>query len=86
MKATVTTSTGPADLPAIPKTAWRLLERARDESVAVCTKGAFEGMEISMDWSQGRIMPPTKKERLASIIGDLDLVSRHQALFLGLEE
>ena len=80
------TNTSPAALPAIPKTAWKLLEKARDESVAVCTKGRFEGMEIAMDWSQWRIMPPTKKERLASIIGDLDLVSRHQALFLGLEE
>ena len=77
-------TTRPVDLPAIPKSAWRLLERARDESVAVCTKGRFEGMEIAMDWSQGRIMPPTKKERLAAIIGDLDLVSRHQVLFLGL--
>ena len=43
-------------------------------------------MEIAMDWSQGRIMPPTKKERLASIVEDRDLVSRHQAIFLGLEE
>ena len=80
------TNTSPVALPAIPKTAWKLLEKARDESVAVCTKGRFEGMEIAMDWSQGRIMPPTKKERLASIIGDLDLVSRHQALFHAKEE
>lgn len=80
------TNTSPVALPAIPKTAWKLIENARDESVAVCTKGMFAGMEIAMDWSQGRIMPPTKKERLASIVDDLDLVSRHQALFLGLEE
>ena len=82
----IETNASPVALPAIPKTAWKLLERARDESVAVCTKGAFEGMEIAMDWTQGRIMPPTKKERLASIVEDRDLVSRHQALFLGLPE
>ena len=82
----IETSTRPADLPAIPKAAWKLLERVHGESIAVCTKGRFEGMEIAMDWSQGRIMPPTKKERLASIVDDRDLVSRHQALFLGLLE
>ena len=82
----IETNTSPAALPAIPKTAWKLIENARDESVAVCTKGMFEGMEIAVDWSQGWIMPPTKKERLASIIDDRDLVSRHQALFLGLDE
>ena len=82
----IETNTSPVALPAIPKTAWKLIENARDESVAVCTKGPFEGMEISMDWSQGRIMPPTKKERLAAIVEDRDLVARHQALFLGMEE
>ena len=80
------TNTSPVALPAIPKTAWKLIERCRDESVAVCTKGRFEGMEIAVDWSQGWIKPPTKKERLASIVEDRDLVSRHQALFLGLDE
>ena len=82
----IETNTSRADLPAIPKAAWKLIENARDESVAVCTKGMFEGIKIAMDWSQGRIMPPTKKERLASIVEDRDLVSRHQALFLGLGE
>lgn len=86
MKATVTTSTGRKVEFSIPRSAWKLIENARDESVAVCTKGPFEGMEIAVDWSQGWIMPPTKKERLASIVEDRDLVSRHLALFLGLEE
>jgi len=71
---------------AIPKAAWKLLERAHGESIAVCTTGRWEGMEMAMDWTQGLIMPPTKQARLSSLIGDLDLVSRHQALFLGLEE
>ncbi len=82
----IETNTHPVDLPAIPKSAWRLLERARDESIAVCTKGRFEGMEIAVDWSQGLIMPPTKKERLAAIVEDRDLVFSHQVLFLGLLE
>ena len=70
----------------IPKSYWKLIENARDESIAVCTKGEFAGMEIAVDWSQGWIMKQKKKARLASIVEDLDLVSHHQALFLGLEE
>lgn len=66
----------------IAKSNWKLVERGNGESVAVCTKGDFQGMEIAVDWSQGWIRAETKKERLLAIVSDKSLVAAHQKLFL----
>ena len=66
----------------IAKSNWRLIERGTGESVAVVTKGEFQGMEIAVDWTQGWIRAETKKERLLAIINDKSLVAAHQKLFL----
>lgn len=66
----------------IAKSNWKMFEKNAEESVAVVTKGEFQGMEIAVDWTQGWIRPATKKERLMSIVNDKSLVAEHQRLFL----
>lgn len=66
----------------IPKSYWEMFERTAGESIFVVTKGDFQGMEIAVDWTQGAIRFPRKKDRFLSIVGDKSLVETHQKLFL----
>lgn len=65
----------------IARSAWKAVENAADETIAVVTRGPYAGMEIAMDWSQGMIRPETKAARLATIVEDESLVVEHMRLF-----